>query len=406
LDLVITDHHECRDALPDAAAVVDPKCRDCDYKNPLLAGVGVAFKLICALESDRTAGEMLDRYGDFVAIGTVADVMPVTGENRALIKGGLRKLSREPRPGLTALMRVSGVPRSTINTATIGFSLAPRLNAAGRMGQTDLSVSILLTEDAHEAEVLTRQLCDLNDERRRLESGIFDEVKRILEDNPPDGPIVMSGENWYHGVMGIVAARAAERWMTPAIMINVDAEGIGRGSCRSYGEFKMYSALSGCSDLLMNFGGHEMAAGITIHRDNIAALRECITQRYRETIKVCPAPTLRLDFEVEKAQLLDITNVEALERVEPFGVGNFAPAMVIRSARLALISGVGGGKHTRMRIEKCGRALDCIFFAAETASLGIAEGDMIDVAFEPQINEFRGRKSVQLHVIDVRLSGD
>jgi single-stranded-DNA-specific exonuclease len=402
IDLIITDHHECKDEIPNAVAVVDPKRPDCPYPNTTLAGVGIAFKLICALERTRPVHDMLREYGDFVAIGTVADVMPVLGENRALIKGGLRKLATAPRPGLTALLKVSGAPRNTINTATIGFSLAPRLNAAGRMGQTSLSVDILLTENPAEAERLTEELCNLNTRRRELESAIFDEVVARLELDPPTGPIVMADEHWYHGVMGIVAARAAERWMLPAIMINLDEDGIGRGSCRSFGMFKMYSALSKCEDLLLNYGGHEMAAGITIPRENIDELRRRITEEYSETVKTRPTSALRVDFEVEKSQLLDLKNVESLEKLEPFGNGNLPPSLMLRGCTVAFISPVGGGKHTRLRIEKQHRVLDCIFFSAVCETLGIKEGSVIDVVFEPQVNEFRGRKNVQLHVIDLR----
>jgi single-stranded-DNA-specific exonuclease len=403
LDLVITDHHECRDELPRAVAVVDPKRPMSAYPFASLAGVGVAFKLICALEKDKkTTAELLDLYGDLVAVGTIADVMPVVGENRALIRAGLRKLARAPRPGLLALMRAAGTTQTDINSASIGFALAPRLNAAGRMGQTALSVDILLTEDHAEAERLTGELCELNMRRREMEGAIFAEVEERMLDEAPDGPIVMSGENWFHGVMGIVAARTAERWMLPAVMINMDEDGVGRGSCRSFGMFRMYSALQRCCDLLINYGGHEMAAGITIARENIDELRRRLAEIYREEIKTRPVPKLFIDFEVEKARLLALENVKALSTLEPFGNGNLPPNMLIRGARVALLSPVGGGKHTRLRIEKDRVSLDCIFFAAEADSLDISEGSRVDVSFAPQLNEFRGRRSVQLHVIDIR----
>ncbi|MDR0904868.1 MAG: single-stranded-DNA-specific exonuclease RecJ [Oscillospiraceae bacterium] len=402
MDIIITDHHECKDTLPAALAVIDPKRPGCEYPNRVLAGVGVAFKLVCALENSRPVSALLREYGDFVAIGTVADVMPVTGENRALIRAGLNRLVAEPRPGLVALMQAAGAPRGSIGTADIGFTLAPRLNAAGRMGRTLLSVDILLTQDAEEAKTLTAELCGLNDERRKLESTIFTEVEERLRGIDPKGPIVMSGENWYHGVMGIVAARTAERWLFPAVMINVDADGIGRGSCRSFGSFKMYSALARCDDLLINYGGHEMAAGITIPRENIDEFTRRIREIYHETVKIPPVPTLKVDFEVEKARLLSLENVESLERLEPFGNQNLPPRLVITNARIVLLSPVGNGKHTRLRVEKDHMTFDCIFFSMESSSLGVAEGDAADIVFEPQVNEFRGRKSVQFHVLDLK----
>ncbi|MDR0838237.1 MAG: single-stranded-DNA-specific exonuclease RecJ [Oscillospiraceae bacterium] len=402
LDLIITDHHECKEELPDAVAVIDPKRPGSVYPNRVLAGVGVAFKLVCALEPEKSPSALLREYGDFVAIGTVADVMPVTGENRALIRAGLAKLTANPKPGLVALMRVSGAPRTIINTAAIGFTLAPRLNAAGRMGRTSLSVDILLTEDKEEAARLTTELCELNARRRELESEIFTGVLSRLYESPPKGPIIMSGENWYQGVMGIVAARTAEHFMFPAVMINLGEDGIGRGSCRSFGNFRMYSALQSCEDLLVNYGGHEMAAGITILRENIDEFRRRMCELYHEAIKIPPIPTLVADFEVEKPRLLELANVEALERLEPFGNAFLPPRMIIKDARVALLSPVGGGKHTRLRIEKDRTSLDCIFFGAEADGLGICEGASVDIVFEPQVNEFRGRRSVQLHVMDIR----
>ena len=404
MDLIITDHHECKDALPVATAVINPKRPDCTYPNRVLAGVGVAFKLVCALEHERPVTELLYDYGDFVAIGTIADVMPVTGENRGLIRAGLNRLSRHQRPGLTAIMQAAGAPRSVISTADIGFLLSPRLNAAGRMGRTLLSVDILLTEDFAEAKLLTDELCELNAQRRELEGKIFAEVEEKLHGIDPKGPIVMCGENWYHGVMGIVAAKTAERWLFPSIMINIDEDGIGRGSCRSFGSFKMYSALLQCDDLLVNYGGHEMAAGVTIRRENIDEFTRRIREIYHEAIKIPPVPTLRVDFEVEKVRLLSLENVDALEHLEPYGNGNLPPRLMVTNARVLLLSPVGNGKHTRMRIEKEQTSFDCIYFSVEASSLGIAEGDFIDMVFEPQVNEFRGRKSVQFHVLDVRKS--
>jgi len=402
LDFVITDHHECHDSIPDASAVVDPKRPDCAYPNRSLAGVGVAFKLICAMEFDKSPFDLLSEYGDLVAIGTVADVMPVTGENRTLIRRGLKRLQESPRPGLTALMAVANAPRTSINTAAIGFSLAPRLNAAGRMGCTQLSIDILLTQDKNEAERLTEELAKLNDRRRELESAIFCEVQSRIGDTSPRDPIVMSGQDWFQGVMGIVAARTSERWMLPSVMIYIDEDGIGRGSCRSYGCFKMYTAIEKCSDLLINFGGHEMAAGITIKQENIPDFRHRLAKEYHEQITSPPRRILRVDFEVEKPELLAIANVEALEGLEPFGHDNPAPCLSITGARIAQLSPVGGGKHSRLRIEKNRTMLDCIFFSASPEGIGIVEGALVDIAFEPQINEFRDRRSVQLHIFDIK----
>ena len=402
IELVITDHHECRETLPEAVAVVNPKRTDNKYPNRALAGVGVAFKLVCALEKSHNVPELLREYGDFVALGTVADVMPVVGENRALIRAGLNRLAKNPRPGLAVLMKSCGASSGTLNTATLGFTLAPRLNAAGRMGNTSLAVDVLLTDDPKESIRLTEELNRLNMQRRELESNIFSEVEERLDGVTVDSPVVMAGDSWYQGVMGIVAARTAERWMRPSVMINIGEDGLGRGSCRSYGGFKICSALQQCSDLLINYGGHEMAAGISVARENIDELRERLAKIYHEQVLEKPVSSLYVDFEVKKSRLLDLQNVEALWRLEPFGNGNHPPHLMLSGALISQLTSVGTGKHTRLRIEHDKASFDCIYFGIEAEMLGFKTGDCIDMAFEPHINEFRGNRSVQLHVMDIR----
>ena len=404
IGLVITDHHECRDNLPEADAVVDPKRPDCGYPHKALAGVGVAFKVVCALENELCIDEIFSKYGDLVAVGTVADVMPVVGENRELIRRGLAVLNAEPKPGLRRLLKEVCVEPGNVTAATVGFTLAPRLNAAGRMGQTRLSVELLLTESDEEADRLTVDLCRLNDERRSLELEIFEDATAMLREFWTEGPIILSRRGWYQGVTGIVAAKMAERHRIPAIIISIDDDGVGRGSCRSFGTFAIYDALRSCEDLLENYGGHEMAAGVTVVEGNIEELRQRISRYYNDNIGSASAPGLRLDFEVEKPELLTVQNVEALEKLEPFGNGNPSPCLCIMGAEISAAQSIGAGKHTRLRIEKANKSFDCVFFSMSSEDLGIGVGSLVDVAFEPQINEFRGRSSVQLHLLDIRLS--
>ena len=402
IDLIITDHHECKEELPPAFAVIDPKRKDCPYPNKVLAGVGVAFKLVCALEKTEDIESLLLKYGDFVAIGTIADVMPVIGENRLLIRHGLTALNTKSRPGLKRLMRETCIERRDINTSAIGYALSPRLNAAGRMGRTSLTVDLLLTEREDEAEQLTIELCTLNSERRQLESVIFEEAYASLLKKPPRGPVVLSSRGWYQGVMGIVAARIAEQFLFPVVMISIDEDGVGRGSCRSIGTFQMYSALDQCQDLLENFGGHEMAAGLTILEANIEEFSRRIFDYYHETIKIPAVPTLRVDFEVIKPELLTLENVTALEKTEPFGNSHLPPFLCITGAVLSAVIPVAAGKHTKLRILKTDKHFDCICFNRPTDELGVTEGQLIDLAFEPVVNEYRGWRNVQLHVIDIR----
>ena len=401
MDMVITDHHECGSELPEAAAVVDPKRPDCPYPNKALAGVGVGFKLICAVEGPEKLPELLERYADLVAMGTVADVMSMRGENRALVSIGLRRLNENKRPGIRSLMEQAGLGDREITSGTIGFNLAPRLNAAGRMSRTGLTVELLLTRSAVEADALAAELNTLNNERRAIETGIMEEALAMLGDEAIRGPIVLAREDWFQGVLGIVATRLAEKYFVPVILISTGS-GEGRGSCRSFGGFPIYDALHSCADLLTSFGGHEMAAGLTIPSENIGELRRRFHEFYHSHVDHKPVPTLKLDFEMLKPRLLSFENVTALRCMEPYGNGNMAPMICMKGAKLASLSGVGNGVHTKVRLIKSGESFDGIFFCRPPEELTVEVGDLVDAAFEVQINQFRGRKSVQLLLSDLR----
>ena len=402
LDLVITDHHECRAELPDAIAVINPKRKDCKYPDKALAGVGVAFKLVCALENDYQSDYIFDKYGELVAVGTVADVMPVSGENRTLIRRGINTIRKHPSPGLLSLLHATGTEPGKINSSTIGFILAPRLNAAGRMGQPNLSVKLLLAKDSNEAQGYAAELCRLNSERRDLEAKIYEEAVTMYSDFDSDSPIIIAGHSWHQGVTGIVASKMADQHHVPVVIISIDEDGVGRGSCRSIGRFDIYESISSCEDILDNYGGHNKAAGITITEKNIDEFRRRICEHYRNNIGNLQAFGLELDFEVEKPELLTIENIEALCCLEPFGHDNPSPRLCMRGAKVCGAQSIGAGKHSRLKIEKAGKSLDCIFFSVPAEQLGVCEGMLVDVAFEPQVNEFRGRSSVQLQLCDIR----
>ena len=404
LSLVITDHHECIAKLPIADAIIDPKRPDCTYPNKELAGVGVVFKLICALENDIDPMELLKKYGGLVAIGTIADVVSVIGENREFIKCGLDALNSDPGIGLRELFRTIESGIGKISSTTIGFFIAPRLNAAGRMGNSELSVKLLLSEVESEAAMYAAELSELNAERRRLETIIFNEISSMLPEHGFKGPIILSHRGWHQGVTGIVAAKIAERYCLPTIIICIDDSGMGRGSCRSFGNFNIFEALLACEDILANFGGHEMAAGITIAEENIDELRRRINDYFLSGEEFSAKPSLRLDFEVEKPELLTKQNIEALESLEPFGNGNLPPGLCIKNAELLSAHSIGLGKHTKLTLKKLGQNLDCICFSMPKESLGVSEGMTCDVAFEPQINVFKGKSTVQLQVIDIKPS--
>ncbi len=400
MDMVITDHHECGESpLPEAVAVVDCKRPDESYPNRALAGVGVALKLVCACEGER-GGKTVERYCDLAAIGTIADVMPLTGENRYLVRRGLEKIRRDPRPGIAAMLREASVDGKRLNASVVGFTLAPRLNAAGRLDCPSVAARLLMTEDPAEASSLAVELCELNRRRQSIETAIWDEANAMLGSAAPDAPIVLASEKWHQGVIGIAASRLAEQYSLPAIMVCLNGE-VGKGSCRSYGGFNLFDALSACSEHLIGFGGHALAAGLNIRSDKLADFRAALARYYREN-KPAPAAEVQPDLLICDPALLDIDNIRSLDLLEPFGNGNPRPVMCLCGVTLESAGDVGGGKHLRIRARLGRECFEGIFFSHNERELDIHSGDLVDIAFTPQINEFRGHVSVQLLVSALR----
>ncbi len=399
LDLIITDHHECGSGeLPDALAVVDPKRPGCPYPNKGLAGVGVAFKLLCAAAGDDEA--VLGRYADLIGAGTVADVMPLVGENRYIVKRGLEQMEQRPRPGVAALMNECGGANKRISASTVGFTIAPRLNAAGRLGNAGLAARLLLSDSMAEAGPLARELCRLNRERQELEHSIWEQAHELLNRNPPRGPIVLASEGWHQGVIGIAASRLAEEFQLPCVMICLDGE-MGKGSCRSYGGFNLFDALHECAEYLDGYGGHALAAGLTIERGRVDGFRRALSEYYRK----CPPPSekaLECEVRIDDPSWLSMDCVTSMETLEPYGTGNPRPTMCLNDALLARVTPIGGGSHIKLRLEKGGAEFDCVMFGTRAEELDAAEGERVDAAFYPQINDYRGRRSVQLIIVDLR----
>ena len=404
MDLVITDHHECKEELPAALAVVDPHRPDCSYPFPCLAGVGVALKLVLALGGPHRQEELLERYADLAAIGTVADVMSLTGENRTIVRLGLEALRHTSRPGLKALLRQSGLEERPLNSVAIGYTLAPRLNASGRMGCANLAAELLLTADPARGEELAIRLCELNRERQTIEAQISTECQVLAEALPPEQryALVLAGEHWHQGVVGIVASRLAEKYSCPAFMICLQ-DGKGKGSCRSFGGFNLFAALEHCAPLLEGFGGHALAAGFTILEENIPAFTAAMNDYVRSSTGGAEmVSTLDVDCPVEDVGILTLEGVEGLDLLEPYGAGNPKPVFSLSGCLVTAISEVGGGRHLKLKLAAGGRSFDAIFFSATAAEAGVAQGDRVDVAFTPQVNEYRGWRSVQFQVCDLR----
>ena len=401
IDLVITDHHECKKSLPQAAAVIDPHRPDGSYPHKNLSGVGVAFKLAAALSGDQEA--VLAEYADMVCLGTVADVMPLQGENRTFVARGLQMLSHTHRPGIAALMAEAGCAPETITASSIGFMLAPRINAAGRMGQIDLAVELFLTQDPQRAQELAQALCDLNRRRQAVESEIYSQAVAMLPSGPLPEAIVLADESWHQGVVGIVASRIAEEFACPTFLICLDGDH-GKASSRSHGGFNLFASLSQLSSLLVSYGGHELAAGFTIQRSNIPEFRRQVCGLAAEFYQG-EAPKTELDIDCQiPPELLTIHNIESLNLLEPCGNGCPKPVLMMKNLTIDRISMVGGGRHMRLRLRQGHHAINAIYFSVTPGSVSVQVGDLVDVAFTPQVNEFRNERTVQMNVVDIRPS--
>lgn len=429
IDMVITDHHECRPMLPRAVAVVDPHRADSEYPFADLAGVGVVFKLVtayeCTLGIERGEREadgvrrVTRAYADLVALGTIADVMPITDENRLIVAMGLAQMDRGTRPGVAALVHevVAGnngsAPKKKINSQFVGFNLAPRLNAAGRMRDASLAVELLLAESEAEASPLAAELCAINRERQQEENQIAEQALRRIEeefDLADTRVLVLEDDHWKQGVIGIVCSRITERYGLPSILVSFDqsTEGfaspddVGKGSGRSVKGLNLVEALGACEDLLVKFGGHELAAGLSIRRADLAKFRTRINAYAKDRLPEGGAKvTIATDGELA---LSDVTLplVAELERLEPFGSGNPVPQFVLSDLTLTRITELSGGKHLKLTVSAGEISLFALLFSTPLSRFAFREGDRVDLLCTLSINEYRGVQSVQLVVQDYR----
>ena len=369
MDVVVTDHHECKETLPVACAVVDPRRGDCEYPFKHLAGCGVALKLVLALGGPDREEALFSRYCTLAAVGTVADVMQMTGENRTIVSRGLATLDRSDFIGLHALLKEAGLTGREISSVQIGFVLAPRINAAGRMGAADMAADLLLCQDPAQAEELAKALCALNRERQCVEQTIYSQAEEMIEQLPEEErrALVLASDTWHQGVVGIVASRLSEKYSRPSFMIHLNG-GVGKGSCRSWGGFNLFAALESCSDLLLGFGGHELAAGFTIDEANIPAFRERMNQYAAEYwVGKAPESVLEIDMELHQPGRVTLQEVEALSALEPYGSGNARPLFCLMGATLLRTQNVGQNRHLKLRLGKGSAQFDGIFSTTSSA---------------------------------------
>lgn len=405
IDVVVTDHHRPQEILPDAVAVVDAYRPDDTSPYKHFSGVGIAFKLLMALEDGAgDVEDLLEAYSDLAAIGTIGDIVPLTGENRTLIRAGLERLSQSDRPGVQALLENAGIAGKALTSTNVAFTLVPRINATGRMGAPERAVRLLISGYEEEAEVLSEEICADNEERRRVEAEIAEAAFADIgaKGYMKDRVVVVDGENWHHGVIGIVASRVTERCGKPCMIIS-RGETEAKGSGRSIEGFSLFEAICACGDLLIKFGGHPMAAGITLKPENIEAFRKRINRYAAEHFPQMPTQTVTLDCKLNPAAL-SVSMAQSLTQLEPFGNGNPQPVFGLFNMELPNVTPVGGGGHLRLTLEKNGAVITAMRFNTKPEELPYHIGDKIDLAVQLEAREFRGQPSLTVIVRDMKFA--
>ncbi len=408
IDTIITDHHECKDEIPDAYCLLNPKQPDCPYPFKRLAGVGVAFKLLQALTQEMRfhMRELIEEYVDLVAIGTVADVMPLVGENRIIVRKGLDLLRYTMNKGIRALAEVADINLSTVQTGTIGFMIAPRINAAGRMGNPRCAVELLLATDDMTARKYAEQLDNENRERQETEISILEEALNMIETDASyqeDFVLVLAHDNWHHGIIGIVASKISERLNKPCILISTDKE-TGKGSGRSIRSLNLFKALEYCQDTLQKFGGHDLAAGLSIKPEHIDAFRKKINEYAKNTLTEEDfIPLLYLDSELPPPYI-NMNTAERLSVLEPYGMGNASPLFFAKNMSITQIRSLSDGKHVKLTLRSDEHCFDAIGFNMGELNVLLKNEDVVDIAFNLDINIYRGMRQLQILLKDVRRS--
>ncbi|MDD6309211.1 MAG: single-stranded-DNA-specific exonuclease RecJ [Clostridia bacterium] len=401
VDVVITDHHSVPSVLPQAIAVVNPHRQDCPYPYKSLAGGGVAFKLISALCQDAKAA--VTDYVDIAALATIADVVPLTGENRVIAALGLRKMRKMPATGIAALIEVSGLSQDTLSAYQIGFSVAPRINAAGRMGDCSPAVRLLLTDNYHEAIEISSALDAQNAERKAIGDAIFKDAVATIEagDYAHKKVLVLQHDHWHHGIIGIIASKITEKYYKSTILISTDGD-TAKGSGRSIPGFNLFEALSACSDALLRFGGHALAAGLTLDTAEIPNLDAKINAFADEVLSeedMCPVLSIDAPLPLSGSLLAIAADIEKLE---PFGAGNSYPMFLLEKVTITGVRTSKDEKHLFLRLWGNGASVDAVFFGQGALKSIYARGDIVDVAGELHINTYGGGRTPQIIIADMK----
>lgn len=405
MKLVITDHHQPSEELPNALAIVDPHRAGCLSPFKDLCGAGVALKLCAALDGG-SYDIVSEQYLDLVAIATVADVVPLVGENRIIVSQGLRMMANTENVGLLALMEKCGLKPDKLSSTNIAFTVAPRINAASRFGSAVTALDMLIAEDGS-AEEYADELIRLNSQRKSVESGIMEEIFAQVDGNDElkcSRVLVVAGKGWHRGIIGIIAARLVDIYHKPAVVLSVGGDGIAAGSARSISGFNVFKCFDHCRELLIKCGGHELAGGLTVSEENIPALREMIEKYAEDTCPVMPKMTLTADKLLRGA---DITyeNAISLKRIQPCGDRNPEPVFALSGAVITAIYPLSNGDHTKIIISYDGANAQVLLFRVKTADFAFKVGDRIDLMANMQAEEYNGNKRVSLMALDYRLHG-
>lgn len=398
---VVTDHHLPPEILPDAVAVVDPHRKDCPSAFKEICGAEVAFKLVCVLD-DKEPEQMLPRYADILAVATIGDVMPLVNENRSIVKAGIKKIRSSPNIGIASILNMAGVERTTIDASKISFGIVPRINAAGRMGSAYRAFELLICSSAIEALKIAGPIDDDNVRRQQIEKDILKNAIRMIEDNnyQHNRVIVISGEGWHFGVLGIVASRLCERYGKPTLVLSSE-DGVAHGSGRSFSGFNLYNAINACNDILLKYGGHELAAGISVNTSDVDKFRQRINE-YAANLPTV-APSLNIDLRLNPAAL-SVDMAFAIKTLEPFGVGNPTPVFGIFGVTLDKITPIGGGKHLKLLCKKNDNVFQALLFGVTHEQFCFEVGDMLDLAVVIDTNLYQGQYALSVQVKAIKIS--
>ncbi len=406
IDMIVTDHHQCPPQVPDAVAVINPKQPDCSYPFKELAGVGVAFKLVQALMGKERLPDLMEQYSSLVALGTVADIVPLKDENRIIVHYGIKYMKQCENPGIQALLKVAGFSEREVDAGTLGFQLAPRINATGRIGNADMGVSLFVSDSIEQASTIAGILDEYNTRRKEMEQAIFDEAQQMIRETPSmlsKNIMILKNQNWHHGVIGIVASRLTEEYYKPCILFS-EENGCCKGSARSVKGFNIYEALCAVSQSLERFGGHELAAGLTVCTEQFDRFREALecycAEQLSEEILV---QQIALDAELHDKDMTPQL-VEELKLLEPYGMGNAHPNFLVRKAKIMKNTAFKEGKHLKLSLCQRDKYIDAIGFSMGKYSSVLKSGDHVSVAGQIYINEFRGEKYFSVRIKDIRLS--